>query len=85
VKIVILCHSYTRNRDTAQAGLRYYQMRPRGEGEPPRSLFTKEGAVSRAEAYQLLDTHQARDYLAHRLMLSPAADEQPDDLWALTR
>jgi len=85
VKIVILRHSYTRNRDTARAGLRYYQMRPRGEGEPPRSLFTKEGAVSRAEAYRLMDAHQARGYLAHRLMLSPAADEQPEDLRALTR
>jgi len=85
VRVVILRHTYTRNRDTARAGLRYYQMRPRGEGEPPRSLFTKDGTVSRAEAYQLLDAHQARCYLAHRLMLSPAVDEQPDDLRALTR
>jgi len=85
VRVVILRHTYTRNRDTARAGLRYYQMRPRGEDEPPRSLFTKEGAVSRAEAYQLLDAHQSRGYLAHRLMLSPSADEQPDDLWAFTR
>jgi len=85
VRVVILRHTYTRNRDTARAGLRYYQMRPRGEGEPPRSLFTKDGTVSRAEAYQLLDAHQARGYLAHRLMLSPAVDEQPDDLRELTR
>jgi len=85
VRVVILRHTYTRNRDTARAGLRYYQMRPRGEGEPPRSLFTKDGTVSRAEAYQLLDVHQARCYLAHRLMLSPAVDEQPDDLRELTR
>ncbi len=85
MRIVILRHTYTRNRDTARAGLRYYQMRPRGEGEPPRSLFTKDGTVSRAEAYHLLDAHQARGYLAHRLMLSPAVDEQPDDLRAFTR
>ncbi len=85
MRVVILRHTYTRNRDTARAGLRYYQMRPRGEGEPPRSLFTKDGTVSRAEAYQLLDVHQARCYLAHRLMLSPAVDEQPDDLRELTR
>jgi len=64
VRVVILRHTYTRNRDTARAGLRYYQMRPRGEGEPPRSLFTKDGTVSRAEAYHLLDVHQARCYLA---------------------
>lgn len=85
MRTVILRHTYTRDRDTARAGLRYYQMRPRGEAEPPRSLFTKGGTVSRAEAYQLLDAHQARSYLAHRLMLSPAADEQPDDLRDLTR
>lgn len=85
MRAVILRHTYTRNRDTARAGLRYYQMRPRGEGEPPRSLFTKDGTVSRAEAYHLLDAHQSRGYLAHRLMLSPAVDEQPDDLRALTR
>ncbi len=78
-------HTYTRNRDTARAGLRYYQMRPRGEGEPPRSLFTKEGAVSRDEAYRLMDTHQARGYLAHRLILSPADGERPTDLRGLTR
>jgi len=85
VRVVILRHTYTRSRDTARAGLRYYQMRPRGEGEPPRSLFTKEGTVSRAEAYRLMDAHQARGYLAHRLMLSPAGDEQPEDLRAFTR
>ncbi len=85
MRIVILRHTYTRDRDTARAGLRYYQMRPRGEGEPPRSLFTKDGTISRAEAYRLLDARQARGYLAHRLMLSPAADEQPDDLQAFTR
>jgi len=85
VRAVILRHTYTRNRDTARAGLRYYQMRPRGEGEPPRLLFTTDGTVSRAEAYHLLDAHQARGYLAHRLMLSPAADERPEDLQAFTR
>jgi type IV secretory pathway VirD2 relaxase len=85
VKIVILRHTYTRDRDTARAALRYYQMRPRGEGEPPRSLFTREGTVSRDEAYRMLDEHQARGYLVHRLMFSPADDEQPDDLCNLTR
>ena len=85
MKAVILRHSYTRNRDTARAALRYYQMRPRGEGEPPRSLFTRDGTVSRDEAYRMLDAHQARGYLVHRLMLSPAADERPDDLRDLTR
>jgi len=82
---MILYHTFTRNRDRAHAALRYYQMRPRGEDEPPRSLFTATETVSRAEAYRLIDTHQARSYLAHRLMLSPSATEQPEDLQALTR
>ncbi len=81
---IILRHSYTRRRDVARAALRYYQMRPRGEGEPPRSLFTKGGTVSRAEAGRMLDEHQARGYLAHRLMLSPPAGQHRDDLRALT-
>ncbi len=85
VQPIILRHSYTRRRDVARAALRYYQMRPRGEGEPPRSLFTKGGTISRAEAGRMLDDHQAHAYLAHRLMLSPPAGQHPDDLPALTR
>ena len=82
---LILRHSYTRSRDTARAGLRYYQMRPRGEDEPPRAIFGKEGTMTRDEAYRLLDAHQARGYLAHRLMLSPPADARPRDLRDFTR
>ncbi len=82
---IILRHSYTRSRDVARAGVRYYQMRPRGEDEPPRSIFGKEGTMTRDEAYRLLDAHQARGYLAHRLMLSPPADQRPEDLRDFTR
>jgi hypothetical protein len=82
---IILRHTYTRTRDTARAGLRYYQMRPRGEGEPPRAIFAKEGTLTRDEAYRLLDAHQARGYLAHRLMLSPPEDGRPGDLRHFTR
>ncbi len=82
---MILRHTYTRSRDTARAGLRYYQMRPRGDDEPPRSIFGRDGTMTRDEAYRLLDQHQARGYLAHRLMLSPGADERPDDLRDLAR
>ncbi len=41
--------------------------------------------MSRDEAYRLMDTHQARGYLAHRLILSPADGERPADLRELTR
>ena len=89
---MILRHSYTRNRDTAHAALRYYQMRPRGRDEPPRAIFSKDGTLTRDEAYRLLDAHQvgdgacgqARGYLAHRLMLSPSDAERPEDLRAMT-
>ena len=84
---VVLRHSYTRSREIAKDSLRYCQMRPRGPGEPPRTIFTPAGTVSRAEAGRLLDEHQAPGgcYLAHRLMLSPAEDERPEDLRELTR
>ncbi len=82
---MILRHTYTRSRDTARAGLRYYQMRPRGDDEPPRSIFGAEGMMARDEAYRLLDQHQAHGYLAHRLLLSPGADERPEDLRDLSR
>ncbi len=93
---MILRHNYVRGqgssaaavakaRATARAAVRYYQMRPRGEDEPARGLFTKDGGVTRDEANRLLDAHQARGYLVHRLVLSPADDETPEDLRALTR
>ena len=56
---MILRHSYTRSRATARAALRYYQLRPRGEGEPPRALFGTAGTMTRAEAERLLAQVQA--------------------------
>ena len=84
---MILRHTYTRNRGAARAALRYYQMRPRGEDEPARSFFDadEDRTLSRDEANRLLDEHQGRTFLAHRLMLSPSEDEAPEDLRALTR
>lgn len=83
--MVILRHTYTRSRDTMRAALRYYQMRPRGEAEPPRAIFGPDGTLARDEAYRLLDGHQPSGrYLAHRLMLSPSNDERPEDLRAMT-
>jgi type IV secretory pathway VirD2 relaxase len=82
---MILRHTYTRSRDRARAALRYYETRPRGKEEPPRSIFTPTGTVTRSEAYGLLDAHQNERYLAHRLMLSPSDTERPDDLVEFTR
>ncbi len=82
---MILRHSYTRSRAAAHAALRYYQLRPRGDDEPPRQLFGPAGALTRGEAQRLLDQHQPAGgrYLAHRLMLSPSDTECPDDLRAM--
>ena len=83
---MILRHSYTRSRATAHAALRYYHLRPRGDGEPPRQFFGPAGTLTRSEACRLLDQHQPAPgrYLAHRLMLSPSNTECPDDLRAMT-
>ena len=84
---MILRHTYTRNRGAARAALRYYQMRPRGEDEPARSFFDadEDRTLTRDEVNRLLDEHQGRAFLAHRLMLSPSEEEAPEDLRALTR
>ena len=83
---MILRHTFTRSRDAARAGLRYYQLRPRGEEEPPRQIFDRERTLTRAEAHRLLDEHQVGGgYLVHRLMLSPEAGETPADLRAMAR
>ncbi len=93
---VILKHNYIRNRgaspqalakarDTGRAALRYYQHRPLGPEEPERGFFGPDGGLTRDEAHRLLDEHQARGWLVHRLILSPADEVTPEDLRALTR
>lgn len=93
---VILKHNYIRNRgsspealararDTGRAALRYYQHRPLGPEEPERGFFGKDGGLTRDEANRLLDAHQARGWLVHRLILSPADEVSPEDLRAMTR
>ncbi len=72
-------------RATARAAVRYYQHRPLGPEEPERGFFGPDGGLAREEVNRLLDEHQAGGYLVHRLILSPADDEQPEDLRALTR
>lgn len=90
---MVLRHNYTRNPDTARAGVRYYQMRPLGEEEPPRSIFASEGTVTRDEALRLMHQYQleppARDvprpFLLHRIVLAPSDEERPEDLREMTR
>ena len=72
-------------RGTARAAVRYYQHRPLGPEEPARGFSGPDGSLAREEVHRLLDEHQAGGYLVHRLVLSPADDEQPADLRALTR
>ncbi len=72
-------------RGTARAAVRYYQHRPLGRDEEERGFCGPDGGLTRDEVNRLLDEHQAGGYLVHRLILSPADDEQPEDLRALTR
>ena len=61
-------------------------MRSRGEDEPARSFFGRSAeSMSRDEARQLLQEHQGKSELYHRLTISPADDERADDLRELTR
>ncbi len=78
-------HTYTRDRVAAKAAVRYYQLRPRGRDEDHRSIFTRDGTISRAEADKMLREHQNGNFLVHRITLSPSDREQPEDLQDLAR
>ncbi len=89
-------HNYTRSLSTAQACLRYYQMRPRGQDEPPRSIFSGDTPLTRSEAYRLMRQCQVpadpegapdreRAFLCHRIVLAPSDEERPEDLREMTR
>jgi len=82
---VIVKHTYTRDRVAAKAAVRYYQLRPRGRDEDHRSIFTRDGTISRAEADKMLREHQNGNFLVHRITLSPSDREQPEDLQDLAR
>ncbi len=82
---MIVKHTYTRDRGAARAAVRYYQLRPRGRDEQPRSLFTRGGTISRAEADKMLREHQNGNFLVHRITLSPSDWERPQDLRDMTR
>ncbi len=81
---MVVKHSYTRSRGAARAAVKYYQLRPRGEDEEPRSVFSSSGNVSRAEAISLINDHQHGNYVVHRITLSPSFDERPEDLVEMT-
>lgn len=93
---MVIRHNYTRSPKRAQAGLRYYQMRPRGKEEPPRSIFDSDGSITRTEAYRLMRECQAAPepdaapdaqppFLCHRIVLAPSDEERPEDLREMTR
>ncbi len=61
-------------------------MRPRGKEEPPRSIFTREGSVTRDTSYRMMQEHQYKGrFLVHRIVLAPSDDERPEDLREMTR
>ncbi len=82
---MIVKHTYTRDRGAARAAVRYYQLRPRGRDEEARTIFTREGTISRSDASRMMREHQNGNFLVHRITLSPSDREQPEDLRDMTR
>ncbi len=82
---VIVKTNWTKSAGAAKASIRYIETRPRGADEPARELWTKDGTISRADAYAQIDAHHRHSVAAHRLILSPSADAPPDDLRRMTR
>ncbi len=82
---MIVKHTYTRDRGAARAAVRYYQLRPRGRDEKPRTIFTRDGNISRADAHRMMREHQNGNFLVHRITLSPSDRERPEDLRDMTR
>lgn len=82
---MIVKHTYTRDRGAARAAVRYYQLRPRGRDELPRSIFTRDSTVARTDADRMLREHQNGNYLVHRITISPSDRERPEDLRDMTR
>ncbi len=82
---MIVKHTYTRDRGAARAAVCYYQLRPRGRDEEPRTIFTRDGDISRAHAHRMLREHQNGNFLVHRITLSPSDRECPQDLRDMTR
>lgn len=65
--------------------LRYYQDRDRAPDEPERVLFTKHGTIERPDARRMMDECQGRDWLVHRIVLSPGPGRDGEDLRELAR
>ena len=82
---MIVKHTYTRDRGAARAAVCYYQLRPRGRDEEPRTIFTRDGTISRSDAGRMLREHQNGNFLVHRITLSPSDREQHGDLRDMTR
>jgi len=82
---VIVKHTYTRDRGAARVAVRYYQLRPRGQGEEPRTIFTRDDTISRAGADRMMREHQNGNFVVHRVTLSPSDRERPEDLRDMAR
>jgi hypothetical protein len=76
---------YVKARRRAVRSLTYYQDRRRGADEPERQIFTKDATVSRREAIGMMDGCQGRDFLVHRVVLSPGEGRDVEDLREMTR
>jgi hypothetical protein len=76
-KMAIVKASYTKNRKIAKASIRYMQHRPGKDGAKiRRTLFNSDGALSRKQAYGVID-EAAKGSNFFRFVISP--DPQHED------
>ena len=76
--------NYTPSLEGAKGSVRYYETSGAREGED-RSIWGKDGEISRDEAYGMLDRHHTRSVAATRLVFSIEKDGDADDLRRMTR
>ncbi len=76
--------NYTQSVSSAKGSVRYYETSRVREGED-RSIWDRDGDISRDKAYEMLDRHHTKSVAATRLVFSIEKDGDADDLRRMTR
>ncbi|MDP9350754.1 MAG: hypothetical protein M3P51_04335 [Chloroflexota bacterium] len=69
--------NYTSSVSSAKGSVRYYETSRAREGED-RSIWGRDGQISRDKAYEMLDRHHTRSVAATRLVFSIEKDGDAD-------
>lgn len=79
--MAIVKASYTRSRQKIKATLRYIIHRPGREGERlTRTLFSRDGQPSKAQAYEFIDAQKGMTYFHLKLNFHPSREDKRKDL-----